>query len=64
MWFGVQSFAPHGGVFVLFAISPVWGFFVALLAGTVVSALLLVVLKKYVRKSSTAPAPAAATATV
>ncbi|RKE63253.1 fructose-specific PTS transporter subunit EIIC [Microbacterium sp. AG238] len=64
MWFGVQSFAPHGGVFVLFAISPVWGFFVALLAGTVVSALLLVVLKKYVRKSSTAPAPAVATATV
>lgn len=64
MWFGVQSFAPHGGVFVLFAISPVWGFFVALLAGTVVSALLLVVLKKYVRKSSTAPAPAGATATV
>jgi fructose PTS system EIIBC or EIIC component len=64
MWFGVQSFAPHGGVFVLFAISPVWGFFVALLTGTVVSALLLVVLKKYVRKSSTAPAPAAATATV
>ncbi|OYC95333.1 PTS fructose transporter subunit IIABC [Microbacterium sp. Yaish 1] len=64
MWFGVQSFAPHGGVFVLFAISPVWGFFVALLAGTVVSALLLVVLKKYVRKSSTAPAPAAATVTV
>ncbi|MFS0714852.1 fructose-specific PTS transporter subunit EIIC [Microbacterium sp. 2P01SA-2] len=64
MWFGVQSFAPHGGVFVLFAISPVWGFFVALLAGTVVSALLLVVLKKYVRKSPTAPAPAVATATV
>lgn len=64
MWFGVQSFAPHGGIFVLFAINPVWGFFVALLAGTVVSALLLVVLKKYVRKSSTAPAPAAATATV
>ncbi|KAA9086931.1 PTS fructose transporter subunit IIABC [Microbacterium radiodurans] len=64
MVFGVQSFAPHGGIFVLFAINPVWGFFVALLAGTVVSALLLVVLKKYARKSSTAPVPAAATATV
>jgi len=48
MLFGVTSFAPHGGIFVLFAISPVWGFVVALLAGTVVSALLIVVLKKYV----------------
>lgn len=64
MVFTVQSYAPHGGIFVLFAINPVWGFVVALLAGTVVSALLLVVLKKYVRKSSTAPAPAEATATV
>ncbi|MDN8547674.1 fructose-specific PTS transporter subunit EIIC [Microbacterium sp. NM3R9] len=64
MLFQVQSYAPHGGIFVLFAINPVWGFVVALLAGTVVSALLLVVLKKYVRKSSTAPAPVEATATV
>lgn len=64
MFFGVQSFAPHGGIFVLFAINPVWGFVVALLAGTVVSALLLVVLKKYARKSSTAPAQAVAPATV
>jgi len=48
MVFGVTSFAPHGGLFVLFAIDPVWGFLVALLAGTVVSALLIVVLKKYV----------------
>lgn len=48
MWFGVTSFAPHGGIFVLFAISPVWGFLVALAAGTVVSAVLIVVLKKFV----------------
>lgn len=60
----VQSFAPHGGLFVFFAINPFVSFLLALVAGTVVSALLLVVLKKYVRKSSTAPAPAAATATV
>ncbi|QLD10321.1 PTS fructose transporter subunit IIABC [Microbacterium oleivorans] len=64
MWFGVQSFAPHGGVFVLFAINPVWGFFVALLAGTVVSALLLVVLKKYVGQRSTVVAEAATPVTV
>lgn len=64
MLLGVQSFAPHGGLFVFFAINPFLGFLLALVAGTVVSALLLVVLKKYVRKSSTAPAPAVATATV
>ncbi len=50
MWFGVTSLAPHGGIFVLFAIDPIWGFVVALVAGTVVSALLLVVLKRYVGK--------------
>jgi len=51
MLFGVTSYAPHGGIFVLFAISPVWGFLVALVAGVIVSALVLVVLKKYVRKA-------------
>ena len=30
MAFGVQSLAPHGGIFVLFAINPIWGFLVAL----------------------------------
>ena len=33
MAFGVQSLAPHGGIFVLFAINPIWGFLVALVAG-------------------------------
>ncbi|WP_405375748.1 MULTISPECIES: fructose-specific PTS transporter subunit EIIC [unclassified Microbacterium] len=65
MWFGVTSFAPHGGIFVLFAIAPVWGFVVALVAGTVVSALLLVVLKRYTRRqkldqAESAPAVAVA----
>lgn len=48
MMFGVESLAPHGGIFVLFAIDPVWGFLVALVAGTVVSALAVVALKKWV----------------
>ncbi|WP_439592475.1 PTS fructose transporter subunit IIABC [Microbacterium sp.] len=48
MVFSVQSYAPHGGIFVLFAINPIWGFILALLAGTVVSALLIIALKKYV----------------
>lgn len=62
MWFGVTSLAPHGGIFVLFAINPVWGFLVALVAGTVVSALLLVVLKKYVGKRAPVQTVAATTA--
>lgn len=63
MLFGVTSFAPHGGIFVLFAIEPIWGFLVALVAGTIVTAFLLVVLKRYARKTpveSAAPAEAVA----
>lgn len=48
MVFGVQSLAPHGGLFVWFAINPFWGFLIALVAGTVVSALVVVALKKWV----------------
>jgi PTS system fructose-specific IIC component len=48
MAFAVQSLAPHGGVFVLFAINPIWGFLVAIAAGTVVTALIVVALKKWV----------------
>ena len=46
MAFGVGSQAPHGGIFVAFAISPVWGFAVAILAGTLVSAALVTMLKE------------------
>lgn len=48
MAIGVQSLAPHGGAFVWFAINPFWGFLVAIAAGTVVTALLVVALKKWV----------------
>jgi PTS system fructose-specific IIC component len=48
MLFGVQSLAPHGGIFVLFAISPIWGFLVALLAGVVVTAFLVVAFKRFI----------------
>jgi PTS system fructose-specific IIC component len=51
MLFSVSSRAPHGGVFVFFAIDPLWGFFLALAVGTVVSAFLVVALKKFARKS-------------
>jgi PTS system fructose-specific IIC component len=43
--FGVQLLAPHGGIFVLFAVDGVLGFLVALVAGMVVAAALVVLLK-------------------
>lgn len=48
MAFGVQSLAPHGGIFVFFAINPIWGFVIALAAGTVVSAFAVIALKRWV----------------
>ncbi len=48
MAFGVTSLAPHGGIFVLFAINPIWGFLLALVAGTVVTALVVIALKRWV----------------
>ncbi|ROP74809.1 fructose-specific PTS transporter subunit EIIC [Curtobacterium sp. PhB115] len=55
---GVTSRAPHGGIFVFFAIGDVAMFIVAILAGTVVSALVLVALKKWVRRTPAADAAA------
>lgn len=43
--FLVQSQAPHGGAFVAFAISPLWGAAVALIAGVLVSAIAVTLLK-------------------
>lgn len=59
MAIGVSSLAPHGGIFVFFAIQPVWGFVVSILAGVVVSALAVIALKKWVHRRE---APVAATA--
>ncbi|QYH36881.1 fructose-specific PTS transporter subunit EIIC [Salinibacterium sp. M195] len=59
MAFGVTSQAPHGGVFVFFAINPFPLFLVAIIAGTIITALIVVALKRFVRKSATAT-PAAA----
>lgn len=47
MAFGVQSRAPHGGIFVFFAIDPIWGFLLALVAGTAVTAFAVVGLKRF-----------------
>ncbi|CAO1650019.1 PTS system D-fructose-specific IIA component F1P-forming Frc family /PTS system D-fructose-specific IIB component F1P-forming Frc family /PTS system D-fructose-specific IIC component F1P-f [Salinibacterium sp. NYA9b] len=50
---GVTSQAPHGGVFVFFAINPFPMFLLAIVAGTIVTALIVVALKRFVRRSST-----------
>jgi PTS system fructose-specific IIC component len=62
MAFAVQSLAPHGGVFVLFAINPIWGFLVAIAAGTVVTALVVIALKKWVGRKELEEAEAPAMA--
>jgi len=57
MAFGVTSKAPHGGVFVLFAIDPIWGFLVSIIAGMLVAAAAVIGLKGF---SRTKPVVAAA----
>lgn len=41
------SRAPHGGIFVLFAIYPIWGFILALVLGTLVSTVAVIALKQF-----------------
>lgn len=52
MAFNVTSQAPHGGIFVFFAIGNLLMFVVAIIAGTVVSALAVVGLKRWAVKKS------------
>lgn len=52
MAFNVGSRAPHGGVFVFFAIDPFWAFLVAVVAGTLVAALLVTALKQMAPKDT------------
>ncbi|WP_295835537.1 fructose-specific PTS transporter subunit EIIC [uncultured Microbacterium sp.] len=62
MLLSVQSFAPHGGIFVFFAINPFWGFALAIVAGTVVTALIVVALKGIGRSTQDAAVTEAAPA--
>jgi PTS system fructose-specific IIC component len=54
MGLSVTSQAPHGGVFVFFAIDSFLFFLLAIAVGTVISALLVLVLKIFVRKGGPA----------
>ncbi len=64
MLFGVSSLAPHGGIFVFFAINPFWGFLVSIVAGTVVTALIAVALKRWVGNKELVQAEADAASSV
>ncbi|WP_043672359.1 PTS fructose transporter subunit IIABC [Clavibacter michiganensis] len=60
MGLGVVSQAPHGGVFVLFAMNGTFlGFLASVAVGTVVSAFLVVLLKRFTTKRPEAAAAAA-----
>jgi len=56
MAFGVTSYAPHGGIFVPFAIDNFWLFLVAVLVGSIVTALSVIALKRWARKGVTSAA--------
>jgi len=42
----VGSRAPHGGVFVFFAISPFWAFAISVIVGAIVAGVLVTALKQ------------------
>jgi fructose PTS system EIIBC or EIIC component len=62
MAFAVQSLAPHGGIFVFFAINPIWGFLIALAVGVLVTAFLVVAFKRFIAPKELQEAEAEAAA--
>ncbi|MCK6080902.1 fructose-specific PTS transporter subunit EIIC [Microbacterium sp. EYE_5] len=61
MFFAVTSRAPHGGVFVFFAIDNFWLWLLSIAVGTVISAVAVVLLKRFARRRPVdADVPAAA----
>lgn len=55
MAFSVGSRAPHGGIFVLFAIDNKLGFVIAIIAGTIASALAVVAAKQFIKAGAKEP---------
>lgn len=50
MLFGATLRAPHGGIFVVWLVNPVWLYALAIIIGTVVTALMLSILKKPIKQ--------------
>jgi PTS system fructose-specific IIC component len=59
MAFGVTQKAPHGGIFVFFAINPILWFLVALAVGTVAGAVAVIAAKQFINPKAEAEANAA-----
>ena len=59
MAFDVTQKAPHGGIFVFFAINPILWFLVALAAGTVAGALAVIAAKQFINPKAEEEANAA-----
>ena len=59
MAFDVTQKAPHGGIFVFFAINPIAWFVVALAVGTVVAALAVIAAKQFINREAEEEANAA-----
>lgn len=64
MALGVGSRAPHGGIFVVWAIEPWWGWIIALVAGTIVSTVAVVAMKQFWPNKAVEAAAVKAAATV
>ncbi|WP_341360120.1 fructose-specific PTS transporter subunit EIIC [Georgenia sp. M64] len=64
MAFDAQSRAPHGGIFVFFAMSNVLAFVGAIVAGMLVSATLVILAKEFVGRTADEPAEDVAVAAV
>ena len=60
---GVTSQAPHGGIFVFFAIGNLLMFIIAILVGVIISAALVVILKRFARRRPIADDTASTDAT-
>jgi PTS system fructose-specific IIC component len=63
MAFGVTLRAPHGGIFVFFAIGNLLWFLVSLIAGTVVAAVAVVAAKQFIKPGAKKAEPELAAAT-
>ena len=62
MAFGVTSQAPHGGVFVLFAVGNILWFLLSIAIGAVITAVAVIGLKRIGRRPSAATVEAAGAA--
>jgi PTS system fructose-specific IIC component len=59
MGLGATSQAPHGGIFVFFAIGNLWAFVLSIVVGAIVGAFMVTLLKELGERRQSSPEPAA-----